>query len=192
MTACAGSGAIQHRTTFTSPHFRKLLGSSWKIYLHILRISIPRAYPRTSWSLNTWFHCGPLTSLFLDSVILRDVYGVARYGHLVGHCFFEESLIHFVDLLIPYLLLKVSFRGSQTKSPFWFSVLCRRNQPGLTLWMPGALTGLGLGLKVVRPSAWTWGLLRGSSGPQVFISDVFISQTITSCFGCQSSSVFFF
>lgn len=125
------SGAIQHRTTFTSPLFRKLLGSSWKIYLHILRISIPRAYPRASWSLNTWFHCGPLTSLFLDSVILRDVYGVARYGHLVGHCFFEESLIHSVDLFIPYLLLKVSFRGSQMKSPFWFSVLRRRNQPGL-------------------------------------------------------------
>lgn len=39
---------------------------------------------------------------------------------------------------------------------------------GTSQGLLSTLTGLGLGPKMIRPSPWTWGLLHGGSGPQVF------------------------
>ena len=85
VTMSAGSGTLQYRCTFTSSLFKKLLGSLWKLYLQILRMSILGACPSPGWSLNTWFHCGSSASLLLDSVILCDVYGVSKKAALEAH-----------------------------------------------------------------------------------------------------------
>lgn len=95
MTTSADSSALQ--VDFTSPLFKNLLGASCKFYLLIPTVCAPGAPS----SLNTWSHCDSLTSLFLGSVIFCDIYGVAWYESSVGHYFFEKSIIHFIDLLIP-------------------------------------------------------------------------------------------